>query len=198
VRYQTETHAESIREGLDGTIIDQIISHTAAADRLVFKKCLTAKQINEAVEVYDKLTGVYFGDSDGKHLICVTSRGRIETDKDELTREGSGWEDVEFYGDYIDRELYPNEYGRLKIADRLYVVFLTTLDDRMFYSAVFGPDAFTITPLEGNLKATFQRTAAGEAGRQPRGIDVGFEMQLGAVADLTRCVILEATKAVGK
>jgi hypothetical protein len=108
------------------------------------------------------------------------------------------WEDEMHYQNYIDRDLYPGEYGRLKLADRFYVVVLQTLDDRMMRSMLFGRDALTITPLENNLHTIFRRTPLGEAGRQPRGIDVGYQMQFGVAADFDRCVILEAEKAVEK
>lgn len=195
-RYHAQCLAKQIEKGLDGAIIDQAVSHTKAVDRIPYKKCFTTKIISEAVNVYDKLSGVYFGDSSGKYLLCVTSRGRIETEA--FTREGGGWEDEMIYMDYIDRPLYHGEYGRLKLDDRLYVVFLTTLDDRMRFNALLAPGALTVVPLENNLRAVFRRTPAGEEGQQPRGIDIGYEMRIGAVADMTRCVFFEATKAVAK
>ena len=196
VRLTTDIHATDLEKNLDSMIVFQAANHTKAIDRIPFKKCLTLKMIREAVQVYDKTCGVYYGDSDGKYLLCVTSHGRIETGA--FTREGGGWEDEMLYMDYFNRKLYPGEYGRLKLDDRLYVVFLTVLDDRMRVSALLAPDALTVTPLEDNLHATFRRTPAGEDGQQRHGVDVGYEMKLGAVADLTRCVFFEATKAVGK
>ncbi|MFA5423156.1 MAG: hypothetical protein WC374_04805 [Phycisphaerae bacterium] len=201
VLYTVEQHGNAITSGLDGVIVDQIVSHTTADERITFKKCLTKDVMEKALYHRDKEVikngskADFYWDSDGAYLICVTSLNRIETDA--FTRDGAGWEDVEIYGDYFDRKLYPGEYGRLKLADRLYVVFLTTLDDRMQFNLVFGPDALTVPPLEDNINAIFRRTPDGEIGLQPRGWDVGYRFKIGAVADKSKCVVLEATHRVG-
>jgi hypothetical protein len=192
VRCTADAQAKRIAEGMDGSIVLQIAAHTKATDRLTFKKCMTSELIEKA---YEMINDEAFSDSDGRYLLCVTSRDRIETQS--FTRDGGGWEDVEIYGDYIDRPLYPGEYGRLRLFKRFYVVFLTTLDNRMMFNLLFGPDAITVTPLEKNLRTTFRRTEAGEEGMQPRGYDMGFLFKLGAVADLNKCVVLEATKRIG-
>ncbi len=194
VRCTTDMQADAIREGLDSAFVDQIVSHTNAKDRVIYKKCLTRKNLTDA---HRRITGGAFKDSDGKYYICVTSHGRVETDA--FTGDGTGaWEDDLTYQDYFDRPMYKGEYGRYKLYDGLYIVFLTTLDDRMWHSIMFGPEALTVVPLEKNLHVIFRRTPAGETERQPRGIDIGYEFELGAVADLDKCVVLEATKRLEK
>lgn len=188
VRYIAECHGRDIEANLDSAIVQQFADKSLAADRVMFKKCMTKDLLFKAA---DNLGLPYFTDSDGKYLICVTSHGRVETDA--FTDSGA-WEDELMYQDYIDRPLYVGEFGRYKLDDGFYIVFLTTLDDRMNHALLFGPDAITMIPLENNLKAIFRFTPAGEAGRQPRGYDVGYYMKLGAEINKERCVILEAAK----
>jgi hypothetical protein len=210
VLYTVEQHGNAITSGLDGVIVDQIVSHTTADERITFKKCLTKDVIDAAVKsiFYTPITDNdipscefplpcrCFYDGDGAYLICLTSVERVR--KSELFSIGDySFEISEEYQDYISRKLYPGEYGRLILADRLYVVFLTTLDDRMQFNLVFGPDAITVPSLEDNINAIFRRTPDGETGLQPRGWDVGYRFKIGAVADMSKCVVLEATHRVG-
>jgi hypothetical protein len=201
-RCTVEAQSKLITKRFDDVIVNLIVGHTKAEERITFKKCMTAQILEQATSrLYfeDLANGPIFHDSDGLYYICVTSRSRVETQA--FTRDGGGWEDEMIYQDYIDRPLYPGEYGRLKIVDcgkdSVYIVFLTTLDDRMQFALLFGPDALTVTPLKKNLRVMFRRTAKGEEGEQPRGFDVGFLFQLGAVGDKSKCVVLEATKRVG-
>ncbi len=190
VRYIAECHARNIEANLDSAIVQQIADKSLAADRVFFKKCMTRDVLEKALL---PINGEAFSDCDGLYYICVTSTDRIR--KSELFKiDGGDFETSEEYQDYIDRPLYVGEYGRYKLDDGFYIVFLTTLDDRMMHSLLFGPDAITMIPLENNLKAIFRFTPAGEAGRQPRGYDVGYYMKLGAEIDKNRCVVLEAAK----
>jgi hypothetical protein len=212
VRYLADTRAADIEKQFDGLIVHLIAEQTTAAQRVLFKRHLTVEAIGKAMLVYSERTGkplnldtynwdsfdIFFRDSDGQHLILVTSYKRIEDSEKRLLCDSSAWEDEMHYQNYIDRDLYPGEYGRLKLAPNFYVVVLQTLDDRMMRAMLFGKDALTVTPVEDNLHAIFRRTPLGEAGRQPRGIDVGYEMQFGVAADFDRCVVLEAEKAVEK
>jgi len=211
VRYLADTRAADIEKQFDGLIVHLIAEQTTAAQRVLFKRHLTVEAIKKAVIRIIEVTcaepfgetvipdgSEYFRDSDGRHLILVTSYKRIEDSEKRLLCDEPAWEDEMHYQNYIDRDLYPGEYGRLKLGERFYVVVLQTLDDRMMRAMLFGRDALTVTPVENNLHAIFRRTPVGEIGRQPRGIDVGYEMQFGVAADFDRCVILEAEKAVEK
>jgi hypothetical protein len=196
IRYLADTRAADIEKQLDGLIVHLISEQTTAAQRVLFKRHLTVEAVQKAFK--SMRTVDYFRDSDGYHLILVTSYKRIEDTNKRLLCDEPAWEDEMHYQNYIDRMPYPGEYGRLKLAPNFYVVVLQTLDDRMMRAMLFGKGAITVTPVEKNLHTIFRRTPAGEMGRQPRGIDVGYEMQFGVAADFDRCVVLEAEKAVEK
>jgi hypothetical protein len=201
VRYFAELHGQDLERNLDSAIVQQLADKSLAKDRVTFKKCMTKDVLEKAAKKLGDLSGGGLfttnpdNKDDGWHFICITSLGRIGNlfSINDFTYEVS-----EEYQDYIDRKLYPGEHGRYKLHDGFYIVFLTTLDDRMMHSLLFGPDAITMIPLEKNLRTIFRYTPAGETGRQPRGFDVGYYMELGAEIDQSRCVILEATRRLEK
>lgn len=196
VRCTTDIQCELIAKGLDAVIVNQITSHTKPADRVRFKRCLTVKNLYDAMMKMPQSEELC-EDSDGFHYICVTSKKRIEKGK---LSDGARWEDIELYGDALYRDEYPGEYGRLKLfngKDRaMYIVFIATLNDQMMHALLFGADALTVTPLEHNLHAIFRRTPPNGNISMPPSVDIGYQMRFGSAADPARCVVLEAERRV--
>ena len=188
VRLYTDTNAVKLAEMMDALIIDQVALRAPDKSSFIrYKKCLTMLNLKEAALQY---SGDRFRDKDGDYLICATSLGRLDT-----LAEVHGWEDEMFYMDFIDRPLHTGEYGRIRVTKDLTVVFLTSGDDEQRDALLFGPDALVVTPVDDSLHATFAMRQSQDPDEPPC-LAVGYTMDFGARADMTKCVVLTASKAI--
>lgn len=188
VRLYTDTNAVKISGMMDALIIDQVALRASDESCFIrYKKCLTTLNLKEAALRY---SGDRFRDKDGDYLICATSLGRLDT-----LVGLHGWEDELFYMDYLDRPLHAGEYGRIRVSKDLNVVFLTNSDDEMRDALLFGPDALVVTPVDDSLHATFAMRQSQDPDEPPC-LAVGYTMDFGARADMTKCVVLAASKAI--